>query len=136
MPLPGAFHFLGIPLKCAGRQSFRHALLRLVAIDPRRPTFRSLTYPQLFSDTGSASLNPIAREVGQRAVRISYPAETTYPGEPRLRRPVSSSPITCAGTVCIQDIAQGQDIGVQRQLKSGVVLSVDYIRNVQTHYLL
>jgi len=22
MPLPGAFHFLGIPLKCAGRQSF------------------------------------------------------------------------------------------------------------------
>jgi len=28
------------------------------------------------------------------------------------------------------------NIGVQRQLKSGVVLSVDYIRNVQTHYLL
>ena len=28
------------------------------------------------------------------------------------------------------------NIGVQRQLKAGVVLSVDYIRNVQTHYLL
>ncbi|MGA7927558.1 MAG: hypothetical protein WCA20_16400, partial [Candidatus Sulfotelmatobacter sp.] len=28
------------------------------------------------------------------------------------------------------------NIGVQRQLKSGVALSVDYIRNVQTHYLL
>jgi len=23
MPLPGAFHFLGIPLKCAGRQGCR-----------------------------------------------------------------------------------------------------------------
>jgi len=28
------------------------------------------------------------------------------------------------------------NIGVQRQLKSGVILSVDYIRNVETHYLL
>jgi hypothetical protein len=28
------------------------------------------------------------------------------------------------------------NIGVQRQLKAGVVLSIDYIRNVQTHYLL
>ena len=28
------------------------------------------------------------------------------------------------------------NIGVQRELKSGVVLSVDYVRNVETHYLL
>ncbi len=28
------------------------------------------------------------------------------------------------------------NIGVQRQLKSGVILSVDYVRNVETHYLL
>ena len=62
-----------------------------------------------FSGTGSASLNPITREVVRRAVHISYPAATACPGEVWLLRPVSSSPITCADTVCIQDIAQGQD---------------------------
>ena len=116
-----------------------------VSFGPGGGTFANqrVTVDQFFGNTGASICS---ESIGQAAANLAafqkgYQASVNAPGPnpsyvPNLISQGSPIPTGLIGPNYRTPRSYQMNIGIQRQLRPGTVLTVDYVRNIATHYLL